>query len=324
MPAWVCTIRSRRQLLKGQIHSERLKRVLAATEKIFGDTRFNSKQFRFGEMPEYEVYLANKAKIKAAFQSCKDLDMRFAFIEPVLTPAQEQYLFAKYNYLKARARNAALHRFAKRAEKYLRQAFQVREILVMANMRLAITITKGIRSNVLERSVILNEAYFQLLRLIDLFDWTKKVVSKVDPKQKPHTVKFSTFATYGIQRSMWRTAEVAGIKESRYEVLDEESNNIEKDIGLAKERQEEAKYKENKLAIQKLFKHLDDRERRIICLRFGIGCDKHTLKQVGVIEQVSRERIRQIETVAMTRMRFAIQTRYSEKDFEQTCVGNPL
>jgi RNA polymerase primary sigma factor len=42
---------------------------------------------------------------------------------------------------------------------------------------------------------------------------------------------------------------------------------------------------------------LSDRERRVLELRFGLNGDEpHTLDEVGLVFQVTRERIRQIET----------------------------
>jgi RNA polymerase primary sigma factor len=49
---------------------------------------------------------------------------------------------------------------------------------------------------------------------------------------------------------------------------------------------------------------LDDRERRILEMRFGLGEeDEHTLEQVGQVFHLSRERVRQIEKKALSRLR---------------------
>ncbi len=56
--------------------------------------------------------------------------------------------------------------------------------------------------------------------------------------------------------------------------------------------------------IQKLLNHLDDRERKILTLRFGFGeHDPHTLEEVAQHFNVTRERIRQLEAVALKRIR---------------------
>jgi RNA polymerase primary sigma factor len=49
---------------------------------------------------------------------------------------------------------------------------------------------------------------------------------------------------------------------------------------------------------------LSDREREIICLRYGIGTDReHTLEEISRRFSLSRERIRQIEAEAMKKLR---------------------
>ncbi|MCF8034178.1 MAG: sigma-70 family RNA polymerase sigma factor [Desulfarculaceae bacterium] len=49
---------------------------------------------------------------------------------------------------------------------------------------------------------------------------------------------------------------------------------------------------------------LDDREKRILQMRFGLGDeDEHTLEQVGQVFGLSRERVRQIEKKALQRLR---------------------
>ncbi|MCL2038438.1 sigma-70 family RNA polymerase sigma factor [Candidatus Saccharibacteria bacterium] len=61
------------------------------------------------------------------------------------------------------------------------------------------------------------------------------------------------------------------------------------------------------LMLQQIAKALDvlsDRERKIIQLRYGIGGERvHTLEEVGAEFSVTRERIRQIEAKALTRLR---------------------
>ena len=49
---------------------------------------------------------------------------------------------------------------------------------------------------------------------------------------------------------------------------------------------------------------LTDKERDIICLRFGLNGEyAHTLAEVGKIYNLSRERIRQIQNKAMKKLR---------------------
>jgi RNA polymerase primary sigma factor len=60
---------------------------------------------------------------------------------------------------------------------------------------------------------------------------------------------------------------------------------------------------EIKAEVRKQIRLLPAREARVICLRFGIGCEKeHTLEEVGLQFGVTRERIRQLESKALRRL----------------------
>jgi RNA polymerase sigma factor (sigma-70 family) len=69
-----------------------------------------------------------------------------------------------------------------------------------------------------------------------------------------------------------------------------------------------AKQVENKSAIDVLLEDLPARERRIVVLRFGLeGYSAHTLEEVGKKFHFTRERVRQLEQMALRRMRGRIQ-----------------
>jgi len=65
-----------------------------------------------------------------------------------------------------------------------------------------------------------------------------------------------------------------------------------------------------------LLEELDDREKRIINSRFGLdGSEPITLEEVGVKFGVTRERIRQLQNIALSKMRRALNKR------EHPCIG---
>jgi len=67
---------------------------------------------------------------------------------------------------------------------------------------------------------------------------------------------------------------------------------------------------ETRNCIQAALRYLDDRERRVIGLRFGIeGGRRHTLREVGRLVRLSRERVRQIERIALSKLRGAPEVR---------------
>jgi RNA polymerase primary sigma factor len=67
---------------------------------------------------------------------------------------------------------------------------------------------------------------------------------------------------------------------------------------------EEASRKSNAQWLRKIFQVLNPREEQVVRLRFGIGGDDPwTLEQVGRSMSVTRERIRQIEVVALKKLK---------------------
>jgi len=48
---------------------------------------------------------------------------------------------------------------------------------------------------------------------------------------------------------------------------------------------------------------LKPKETKVLLLRYGFGCNPHTLEEVGTIFKVTRERIRQIEAKALRKIR---------------------
>ncbi len=67
---------------------------------------------------------------------------------------------------------------------------------------------------------------------------------------------------------------------------------------------EETRSHEARLKIEASLKKLDPREERIIRLRFGIGDEiSHTLEEIGSKVDLSRERVRQVEGIALNKLR---------------------
>jgi len=61
--------------------------------------------------------------------------------------------------------------------------------------------------------------------------------------------------------------------------------------------------RERRDRVQAAMKHLEPREKTVLKLRFGMGGEqRRTLKEIGKILRVSRERVRQIERLAMARL----------------------
>ncbi len=57
--------------------------------------------------------------------------------------------------------------------------------------------------------------------------------------------------------------------------------------------------------LHSVFTQLDDRERKVMTLIYGVGTDRHTMVEVGAIMNLKRERVRQIRDKALRKLRKA-------------------
>jgi RNA polymerase primary sigma factor len=70
--------------------------------------------------------------------------------------------------------------------------------------------------------------------------------------------------------------------------------------------------------LQDMVKHLDDREATILRYRFGLdGGTEKTLEEVGVKFGVTRERVRQIQNLALNKLRRMIEKLEKEKNKDE-------
>jgi RNA polymerase sigma factor (sigma-70 family) len=68
---------------------------------------------------------------------------------------------------------------------------------------------------------------------------------------------------------------------------------------------EDATYRVLVEQLPRLLAHLTDRERTVICARFGIGQQEQTLREVAWVLGVSAERVRQIEQDSLAKLHAA-------------------
>ncbi len=76
--------------------------------------------------------------------------------------------------------------------------------------------------------------------------------------------------------------------------------------------------KARNLDLKQLVSDLDDREARIIKLRFGLdGEDERTLEEVGQMFGITRERVRQLQNIALSKMRKVMYDQERQRSAEE-------
>ncbi len=219
----------------------------------------------------------------------------------LLTREQEQYLFRKYNFLKFQAFKLREKMDVARArvtemdaiEQLYEQAVKIKNRIVQANLRLVVSIAK--------RHVQASEDFFQLVS-----DGNMSLIRAAEKFDYTRGNKFSTYASWAIMKNFARTIPGEFKQRDRFRPTSEE-------VFLAKadERSdrylEEAEHQRRTQQVNRIMEALDEREREIIISRFGLDYKQEplTLKEVGEEMGVTKERIRQIQTRALNKLRIA-------------------
>jgi RNA polymerase primary sigma factor/RNA polymerase sigma factor len=175
------------------------------------------------------------------------------------------------------------------------QAVKIKNRIVQANLRLVVSIAK--------RHVNASEDFFQLVS-----DGNMSLIRAVEKFDYARGNKFSTYASWAIMKNFARTIPGEFKQRDRFRPTSEEVFLAKADersdrymLESAQQRREEQ--------VNRILESLDDREQKIIISRFGLDYSQEplTLKEVGEELGVTKERIRQIQTRALNKLRIAAQ-----------------
>lgn len=218
---------------------------------------------------------------------------------PLLTKDQEVHLFRKYNYAKYRASRLRRQLDAERPsarvlgeiERFYQVAVDTKNEILKANLRLVVSIVKKHGSQAETFQELVSDGNISLLKAIEKFDYTRGF-------------KFSTYATWAIQRNNVGNYVRKSRHSDRYRTgqddLLEDAPGYRGSPWVAEAAQER-----REAVVGEILACLDDRERRIIERRYGLreGTEPQTLKKIGEDLHVSKERVRQLETRALEKLR---------------------
>jgi len=221
---------------------------------------------------------------------------------PLLTRDQEQHLFRKMNYLKYKVSELRSRldvrrpsiTVLERIEKFYNDSVSIKNDIVQANLRLVVSIAKRYANGPGHLFELISDGNMSLIRAMEKFDFARGF-------------RFSTYATWAIIKNFARTIPTELRQRSRFLTGGEERLLGIEDLRPDSIRRESAQ-SERQLEVSRILEHLDGRERQIIQHRFGLDRNRQpmTLKEVGRVMGVSKERIRQLEARAMAKLRDAV------------------
>jgi RNA polymerase primary sigma factor len=222
---------------------------------------------------------------------------------PLLTPAEEKALFCRMNYLKFQAnrlrlkllRNQARFSEYTRCQSLLNEAYELRNRIVHANVRLVVSIARQVANSKNSMDELVSEGITCMMKAVDKFDFNRGF-------------RFSTYATRSIRRELWRFIRRNHKLRTRWVTsLDERLNaeelpEVTEPPTLDEWMNHEQTRPDN---LKQQLSRLDERERFIVDARFGftnLG-RKPTFQTLGKLLGVSKERARQLEQRAMMKLR---------------------
>jgi RNA polymerase primary sigma factor len=214
-----------------------------------------------------------------------------------LTREQEVHLFRRMNFLKYQA--AQLQEAIKpsgarsadldRVEELLRQAGAIRNRIIRSYLGLVVSVVKKFTRGSQDFFDLVSEGNVSLIQASEQFDFDRGA-------------RFCTYATRAIINNFVRRFPRDRRFRARFATGHEgllQSLADHRDIDRADAiDQEQSRY-----MIRKMLGYLNGREQTILARRFGLAGDAQTLVEVGRELGISKERVRQLESRALAKLR---------------------
>jgi len=228
---------------------------------------------------------------------------------PLLKPDEEAALFRRMNFAKFKATQACRRidldhlnvGAVEEAESRLAEAARIRDRIVNANMRLAISVVKKFVTPQFSFDDLLSDGIYSLLQAVEKFDYARGF-------------RFSTYAYRAITRNVYRK-----VNDSRRDMLFLAADSSNPAIEPADENGEgsarDAALERLRGTLLQLVDQLDRRERFIIRSRYALGSHRkvRTFQALADRLGVSKERVRQLERRAVGKLqRFASESGAAE------------
>jgi RNA polymerase primary sigma factor len=179
------------------------------------------------------------------------------------------------------------------------QVEAVKQRIIKANLRLVVSIAKKHVGWSPDFFAVISDGNMSLMRAVENFDYNRGV-------------KFSTYATWAVMKNYARSIPEERYHSARYVTGQDEV--LEVVAGRPTDETSASDQQKVRELIETGLSELDEREREIVSSHFGLGgkSGSLTLEQLGRRFGVTKERVRQIERRALSRLRELLSPRLGE------------
>jgi RNA polymerase primary sigma factor len=237
----------------------------------------------------------------AWYQPTRDDEIVVHGAPQLMSAAEERLMFLRYNYakfrlqkLQAKIRKEGLTRqVGEEFVEWHRKFEHFREYLVRTNLALVLAMAKRSRLGDTDFSEVVSEGNMALLRAVDKFNVERGF-------------KFSTYACRAILKAFSRTAQKHSRHRTRFPVEFEPEMERSDWSDRRRDEVEEDCVDELKQIVDRNLADLSTIEQTVIRRRFNWEQEEEapmTLEEVGQIIGVTKERVRQIQNKALTKIR---------------------
>ncbi len=284
----------------------RFERSRSSIYRIINKRRAKALLVKKIEYIDSSEFLEQNAEENILSQSMGDLSKRRPSEQKnlpaqLLTRQQEMELFREYNYLKylaclTRTKIDRVRPSSKRLlniEYFLERAEDIKRTIIESNIGLVVRIAQKHLATGANLSELISEGNLSLMRTVEKFDYSRGY-------------RFNTYASLAIAKDFARKVPAQARRLDRSNA--DELSNIQQDLRIAGLVDVAAIERAHHSLDHVIKNNLDEREQFIIRNHFGldstIARKKHmTLQQIGDTYNITRERVRQLELVALKKLR---------------------
>jgi RNA polymerase primary sigma factor len=286
------------------INQQRARALLARKIEFVASDKFleeNARQKFLAKPAGVEKPLSTKSiePLELASESLLPQYLQALRNTPVLNREREVELFRRYNYLKylACATRMGIKLTLVRSdrlneiENYLAEAETIKKTIIEANLRLVVSIAGKHAAGGANFLELVSKGNFALIKAVEEFDYTRDI-------------RFSKTASLNIAK------EYAKVSGKSTELTREKAGSLANILPFLKMAKADSAVIERARhsLVQVIKDELDQREQYIILNHFGlvgslIRKKKKTLQQIGQDLGLTKERVRQLELIALQKLR---------------------